>query len=140
MALWRRTTKYVRIAETCSDIFSDDFYFPGEEYDISEAEQAELDEKLNEINDDISEDDKIADDVEKMIQQQVNVSQKSLSRKENIIFNLIFSEFPSIYAEHDQGLESLAQELLQLLRTHRARHRHCKQGRQRHEDWNSRSL
>merc|ERR1712025_597489 len=43
-----------------------------EEYDISEAEQAELDEKLNEIKDDISEDDKIADDVEKMIQQQVN--------------------------------------------------------------------
>merc|ERR1712088_311128 len=43
-----------------------------EEYDITEAEQAELDEKLNEIKEDISEDDKIADDVEKMIQQQVN--------------------------------------------------------------------
>merc|ERR1711874_237282 len=43
-----------------------------EEYDISEAEQEELDEKLNEIKQDISEDDKIADDVEKMIQQQVN--------------------------------------------------------------------
>merc|ERR1711990_1334829 len=43
-----------------------------EEYDISEADQAELDEKLNEIKEDISEDDKIADDVEKMIQQQVN--------------------------------------------------------------------
>merc|ERR1711881_521402 len=43
-----------------------------EEYDITEAEQKELDEKLNEIKDDISEDDKIADDVEKMIQQQVN--------------------------------------------------------------------
>merc|ERR1712228_61587 len=43
-----------------------------EDYDISEAEQAELDEKLNEIEEDISEDDKIADDVEKMIQQQVN--------------------------------------------------------------------
>merc|ERR1739842_76219 len=43
-----------------------------EEYDISEAEQKELDEKLNEIKEDISEDDKIADDVEKMIQQQVN--------------------------------------------------------------------
>jgi len=43
-----------------------------EEYDISEADQAELDEKLNEIEQDISEDDKIADDVEKMIQQQVN--------------------------------------------------------------------
>ena len=46
---------------------------PGEEYDISEAEQKELDEKLNEIKEDISEDDKLADDVEKMIQQQVNV-------------------------------------------------------------------
>merc|ERR1711913_141722 len=43
-----------------------------EEYDISEADQAELDEKLNEIEQDISEDDKIADDVEKMTQQQVN--------------------------------------------------------------------
>merc|ERR1711981_191370 len=43
-----------------------------EDYDISEADQAELDEKLNEIKDDISEDDKIADNVEKMIQQQVN--------------------------------------------------------------------
>merc|ERR1712083_924884 len=43
-----------------------------EKYDISEAEQEELDEKLNEIKKDISEDDKIADDVEKMIQQQVN--------------------------------------------------------------------
>merc|ERR1712001_320927 len=43
-----------------------------EEYDITEAEQAELDEKLNEIKEDISEGDKIADDVEKMIQQQVN--------------------------------------------------------------------
>merc|ERR1712244_208146 len=43
-----------------------------EEYDITEAEQAELDEKLNEIKDEISEDDKITDDVEKMIQQQVN--------------------------------------------------------------------
>merc|ERR1712001_313532 len=43
-----------------------------EDYDISEAEQAELDEKLKEIKEDISEDDKIADDVEKMIQQQVN--------------------------------------------------------------------
>merc|ERR1711863_51709 len=43
-----------------------------EEYDITEAEQAELDEKLNEIKEDISEDDKINDDVEKMIQQQVN--------------------------------------------------------------------
>jgi len=43
-----------------------------EEYDISEADQAELDEKLNEIEQDISEDDKIADNVEKMIQQQVN--------------------------------------------------------------------
>merc|ERR1712203_572382 len=43
-----------------------------EDYDISEADQAELDEKLNEVKEDISEDDKIADDVEKMIQQQVN--------------------------------------------------------------------
>merc|ERR1712226_1232590 len=43
-----------------------------EDYDITEADQAELDEKLNEIKEDISEDDKIADDVEKMIQQQVN--------------------------------------------------------------------
>merc|ERR1712001_486769 len=43
-----------------------------EDYDITEAEQAELDEKLKEIKEDISEDDKIADDVEKMIQQQVN--------------------------------------------------------------------
>merc|ERR1739846_117786 len=43
-----------------------------EEYDISEAEQKELDEKLNEIKEDISEDDKLADNVEKMIQQQVN--------------------------------------------------------------------
>merc|ERR1712203_498108 len=63
-----------------------------EDYDISEADQAELDEKLNEIKEDISEDDKIADDVEKMIQQQVN-------------------NFPSLHAEHDQGLEGLAQEL-----------------------------
>merc|ERR1712203_502037 len=43
-----------------------------EDYDISEADQAELDEKLKEIEEDISEDDKIADNVEKMIQQQVN--------------------------------------------------------------------
>merc|ERR1712088_989937 len=43
-----------------------------EDYDISEADQAELDEKLKEIKEDISEDDKIADNVEKMIQQQVN--------------------------------------------------------------------
>merc|ERR1711936_1215521 len=43
-----------------------------EEYDISEADQAELDEKMGEIEQDISEDDKIADNVEKMIQQQVN--------------------------------------------------------------------
>merc|ERR1711974_468014 len=43
-----------------------------EDYDISEADQAELEEKLKEIKEDISEDDKIADDVEKMIQQQVN--------------------------------------------------------------------
>ena len=53
---------------------------PGEEYDITEAEQAELDEKLNEIKDDISEDDKITDDVEKMIQQQVNVRQQARSQ------------------------------------------------------------
>merc|ERR1712001_797605 len=49
-----------------------------EEYDITEAEQAELDEKLNEIKEDISEDDKIADDVEKMIQQQVNNFRSSM--------------------------------------------------------------
>merc|ERR1712203_902248 len=49
-----------------------------EEYDISEAEQKELDEKLNEIKEDISEDDKIADGVEKMIQQQVNNFRSSM--------------------------------------------------------------
>ena len=131
MVLWRRMTKYVRTDEICSAGFTDNLYFPGEEYDISEAEQAELDEKLNEIKEDISEDDKIADDVEKMIQQQVNVRQKA---KENIFKNLIFKEFPSLHAEHDQGLEGLAQELLQLLRADRPRHGHHKQGRQGYED------
>ena len=61
------------------------FYSPGEDYDITEAENAELEAKLNEIKEDISEDDKIADDVEKMIQQQVNV-RLALGRKENILF------------------------------------------------------
>ena len=61
------------------------FYSPGEDYDITEAENAELEAKLNEIKEDISEDDKIADGVEKMIQQQVNV-RLALGRKENILF------------------------------------------------------
>merc|ERR1712183_900763 len=43
-----------------------------EEYDIPEAEQKELDEKLNEIKEENAEDEKIADNLEKMIQQQVN--------------------------------------------------------------------
>ena len=69
---------------------------PGEEYDITEAEQAELDEKLNEIKDDISEDDKITDDVEKMIQQQVNVRQQALTRNETFSKFYLFriSEHP----------------------------------------------
>merc|ERR1711993_195124 len=49
-----------------------------EDYDITEAENAELEAKLNEIKEDISEDDKIADDVEKMIQQQVNNFRSSM--------------------------------------------------------------
>ena len=36
--------------------------FIGEDYDFSEAEERELSEKLNEIEKDISKDDKIADD------------------------------------------------------------------------------
>ena len=48
--------------------------FIGEDYDFSEAEERELSEKLNEIEKDISKDDKIADDMEKMIQQHLNVS------------------------------------------------------------------
>ena len=63
-----------------SDSFTNNYSLPGEEYDITEAEQAELDEKLNEIKDDISGDDKITDDVEKMIQQQVNVRQQARSQ------------------------------------------------------------
>merc|ERR1712045_839662 len=49
-----------------------------EDYDITEAENAELEAKLNEIKEDISEDDKIADGVEKMIQQQVNNFRSSM--------------------------------------------------------------
>ena len=52
--------------------------FIGEDYDFSEAEERELSEKLNEIEKDISKDDKIADDMEKMIQQHLNVSPTQL--------------------------------------------------------------
>jgi len=49
-----------------------------EDYDFSEAEERELSEKLNEIEKDISKDDKIADDMEKMIQQHLNTFRASM--------------------------------------------------------------
>merc|ERR1712168_878947 len=49
-----------------------------EDYDFTEAEEKELSEKLNEIEVDISEDEKISDDVEKMIQQYLNTFRASL--------------------------------------------------------------
>jgi len=49
-----------------------------EDYDFSEAEEKELSEKLNEIEKDISKDDKIADDMEKMIQQHLNTFRASM--------------------------------------------------------------
>merc|ERR1739842_199132 len=49
-----------------------------EEYDMGEAEQKELDEKLNEIKEENAEDEKIADNLEKMIQQQVNNFRSSM--------------------------------------------------------------
>merc|ERR1712045_840582 len=46
---------------------------PGDQdYDISPADQKLMDEQLNEIEEDIAEDEKIGDDVERMILQQVN--------------------------------------------------------------------
>merc|ERR1711918_257194 len=49
-----------------------------EDYDFTEAEEKELSEKLNEIEVDISEAEKISDDVEKMIQQYLNTFRASL--------------------------------------------------------------
>merc|ERR1711992_8940 len=49
-----------------------------EDYDFSEAEEKELSEKLNEIEVDMKEDEKISDDVEKMIQQYLNTFRASM--------------------------------------------------------------
>ena len=55
---------------------------PGDQdYDISPADQKLMDEQLKEIEKDISEDEKIGDDVERMILQQVNVSWASIRKK-----------------------------------------------------------
>merc|ERR1711918_174926 len=62
--------KFYELKEKNDDIWED--------YDFTEAEEKELSEKLNEIEVDISEDEKISDDVEKMIQQYLHTFRASL--------------------------------------------------------------
>ena len=104
--------------------------FIGEDYDFSEAEERELSEKLNEIEKDISKDDKIADDMEKMIQQHLNVSPTQLPQS----LKYLIVDIPRLHVEYDQVVERMAQELLQLLRAHRTRHGDPQQGCQGYED------
>ena len=78
----------------------------------------------------MKEDEKISDDVEKMIQQYLNVRGEYVE----FYFIVLVLDFPCLNAEHDQVLEGMAQELLQLLRAHRARNRDPKQGGQGYED------
>ena len=71
--------------------------FIGEDYDFSEAEERELSEKLNEIEKDISKDDKIADDMEKMIQQYLNVSPTQLPQS----LKYLIVDIPRLHVEYD---------------------------------------
>lgn len=71
--------------------------FIGEDYDFSEAEERELSEKLNEIEKDISKDDKIADDMEKMIQQHLNVSPTQLPQS----LKYLIVDIPRLHVEYD---------------------------------------
>ena len=71
--------------------------FIGEDYDFSEAEEKELSEKLNEIEKDISKDDKIADDMEKMIQQHLNVSPTQLPQS----LKYLIVDIPRLHVEYD---------------------------------------
>ena len=71
--------------------------FIGEDYDFSEAEERELSEKLNEIEKDISKDDKIADDMEKMIQQHLNVSPTQLPQ----LLKYLIVDIPRLHVEYD---------------------------------------
>ena len=71
--------------------------FIGEDYDFSEAEERELSEKLNEIEKDISKDDKIADDMEKMIQQHLNVSATQLPQS----LKYLIVDIPRLHVEYD---------------------------------------
>ena len=71
--------------------------FIGEDYDFSEAEERELSEKLNEIEKDISKDDKIADDMEKMIQQHLNVRPTQLPQS----LKYLIVDIPRLHVEYD---------------------------------------